>query len=534
MKPYISLTLFLVLNSLLIKAQNDSIWKAVIRYNTISRKINISQDNGILLTHNLSNNGFSYQGLISKTDINGNKLWEKDIHTFDILHEETYNYIVQSQQDNNGNIYSIGGTKALSSNNDPFLIKLNACGKKEWAMLYYSPEILNYGVDLALAPDGNIVTLMRYLDPNASGTESYILKYSPEGELIWNCPLHSYAGDSNIILPLIRDIEMLPSGNTICAGECYYRWDSLEWFSSPYYACVSPDGEFLWADAPSIRDTVFLGGALKALNFPDTEKFIGLGEFKFEYSSPALNVYNANGQNTANYQSFHFDGYKPARYYSGALLNDSTLIASARWYRDPEAPDTLPYIEYEYQSLAVKLDTNGSIIKIKSLVSNEPNLYSEVAKSKDDKFYFFTTDYSEPGSVLFKLNSDLEYDSLQTDTNHYDPWCPGGIPSGAVEFYAEDFIITTATGELPKKPENKIQIAPNPAQGQINIRFAPLPQKGELLVFDLQGRMLATYPLPQGTEEYIISLESYKSGNYILQVVCGNEFVGARQFGVIQ
>ncbi len=534
MKLYITLTLVLVLNSLLIKAQNDSIWKAVIRYNTISRKINISQDNGILLTHNLSNSGHSYQGVITKTDINGNVLWEKDIHTFNTLYEETYNCIIQSQQDNNGNIYSIGCTISMSSNNDPFLIKLNTCGEKEWAMLYYSPDIYNDGADLALDPDGNIVTLMHYLDPNASGTESYILKYSPEGELIWNCPLHSYAGDSNIILPYISDIEMLPSGNTICAGECYYRWDSLEWFSSPYYACVSPDGEFLWADAPSIRDTVFMKRALKAIQIPEKESFIGLGEhINTQYSSPGLNIYH-NNENSTNSQSFEFVGYEASVYHSGALLNDSILIASARWYSSPEAPDTLPYIEYEHQSLAVKLDTNGSIIKIKSLVPNEPNLYSEVAKSKDDKFYFFTTDYSEPGSVLFKLNSDLEYDSLQTDTNHYDPWCPGGISSGAVEFYAEDFIITTATGELPKKPENKIQIAPNPAREHINISFEALPQKGELLVFDLLGRMLATYPLPQGTEEYILSLEGYKCGNYILQVVCGNEFVGARQFGVVK
>ncbi len=403
--------------------------------------------------------------------------------------------------------------------------------------MYDSPDYNAHGYDIAFAKDGNLIALMRDIFPDESLTKCNILKYSPQGELIWNCPVPSFASDTNTGAPYIRDIEVLPSGDIIGGGDCYYQIRYMFWQRSPFVARINNSGRLAWDHVPRTKDTVSPVNIDKILLLEEGNEFIGLGEHLFQnFSSPTLFRYDISGHNIKNNRSFEFDGYTNTQYYSGALLNDSILIASGRWWPKDTTADTLPYFEYYGKRLAVKLDTSAKIIKTKMLIDDNKGIPPHVAKTPDDKFLFFGYEFDEntiPTTVLFKLNSDLEYDSLQTDTNHYDPWCPGGISSGAVEFYAEDFIITTATGELPKKPENKIQIAPNPAQGQINIHFEALPEKGELLVFDLQGRMLATYPLPQGTEEYILSLEGYKSGNYILQVVCGNDFVGAQQFGVI-
>ncbi len=478
-------------------------------------------------------------GFIAKTDINGNILWEKEIHIYATDGQETENAIHNSIQDSAGNIYGIGSfATRTSSYENPFIFKLNPLGEKEWGLMYDSPDFNAHGYDIAFAKDGNLIALMRDIFPDESLTKCNILKYSPQGELIWNCPVPSFASDTNTGVPYIRDIEVLPSGDIIGGGDCYYQISYMFWQNSPFVARINNSGRLAWDNVPRTNDTVSPVNIDKIVLQEGTNEFIGLGEYLFQnFSSPTLFRYDISGHNIKNNRSFEFDGYSITKYFSGTMVNDSTMINSARWHPKSYAPDTLPYIEFSGKSLAIKLDTNGIIMKIKVLIDDDMGFPAHVAKTPDNKFLFFGYEFDEntiPTTVLFKLNSDLEYDSLQTDTNHYDPWCPGGISSGAVEFYAEDFIITTATGELPKKPENKIQIAPNPAQGQINIRFETLPQKGELLVFDLQGRMLATYPLPQGTEEYVLSLEGYKSGNYILQVVYGNDFVGARQFGVIQ
>ncbi len=478
-------------------------------------------------------------GIIIKTDINGNLLWTKEIHTFNMDGTVAENAVFNSIQDTNGNIYAVGifqGSGYYSYN--PFIVKLNPSGEKEWGLMYEVPNESGSCSDIVFDKDGNLITLMHYIWPHEPSTHSNILKYSPQGELIWNCPVPSFASDTNTGVPYIRDIEVLPSGDIIGGGDCYYQIRYMFWQRSPFVARINNSGRLAWDHVPRTKDTVSPVNIDKIVISEGGNEFIGLGEHLFQnFSSPTLFRYDISGHNIKNNRSFEFDGYLASQYYSGALLNDSVLIASGRWWPKDTTADTLPYFEYNDKNLAIKLDTSGNIKKIKILMDDSKGFPAYVAKTPDNKFLFFGYEYGEntiPSTVLFKLNSDLEYDSLQTDTNHYDPWCPGGIPSGAVEFYAEDFIITTATGELPKKPENKIQIAPNPAKEHINISFEALPQKGELLIFDLQGRMLATYPLPQGTEEYVLSLEGFKCGNYILQVVCGNKFVGARQFGVIQ
>ncbi len=478
-------------------------------------------------------------GFIAKTDINGNILWEKEIHIYATDGQETENAIHNSIQDSAGNIYGIGSfATRTSSYENPFIFKLNPLGEKEWGLMYDSPDFNAHGYDIAFAKDGNLIALMRDIFPDESLTKCNILKYSPQGELIWNCPVPSFASDTNTGAPYIRDIEVLPSGDIIGGGDCYYQISYMLWQRSPFVARINNSGRLAWDHVPRTKDTVSPVNIDKILLLEGGNEFIGLGEHLFQnFSSPTLFRYDISGHNIKNNRSFEFDGYSITKYFSGTMVNDSTMINSARWHPKSYAPDTLPYIEFSGKSLAIKLDTNGIIMKIKVLIDDDMGFPAHVAKTPDDKFLFFGYEFDEntiPTTVLFKLNSDLEYDSLQTDTNHYDPWCPGGISSGAVEFYAEDFIITTATGELPKKPENKIQIAPNPAKEHINISLEHCPRDKQLNIFNQKGQLMDRIIISEGSHKYTLSLGTYPAGTYIVQLYCNNRLLDAQQFSIIK
>ncbi len=106
----------------LLAAQQDYTWKRQIQYSTAAEDIYICKDGGYLLTYNLYSQGQYIMGIIAKTDINGNILWEKEIHIYAIDGQETKNAIHNSIQDSAGNIYGIGSFYSYTSSyKNPFI-----------------------------------------------------------------------------------------------------------------------------------------------------------------------------------------------------------------------------------------------------------------------------------------------------------------------------------------------------------------------------------------------------------------------------
>jgi hypothetical protein len=74
-------------------------------------------------------------GWMVKTDINGNILWEKRIGDYSYF---THTFCARETNDK-GWILT-GRTSQLDPSTDPFILKLDSCGNKEWCNIYKTPN----------------------------------------------------------------------------------------------------------------------------------------------------------------------------------------------------------------------------------------------------------------------------------------------------------------------------------------------------------------------------------------------------------
>jgi hypothetical protein len=90
-------------------------------------KILENYDKGFLISGHCFSDPFHYFGLIMKIDINGNRLWTKYLGD-----ENSWSALCGARiMSDSGSIYS-GGTFEHFNKMNPLVVKLNACGEKEW------------------------------------------------------------------------------------------------------------------------------------------------------------------------------------------------------------------------------------------------------------------------------------------------------------------------------------------------------------------------------------------------------------------
>jgi hypothetical protein len=67
------------------------------------------------------------------------------------------------------------------------------------------------------------------------------------------------------------------------------------------------------------------------------------------------------------------------------------------------------------------------------------------------------------------------------------------------------------------EPDVKIDVYPNPASSNVNIRFSAMPEFGATIsVFDMSGKRLITKEVE--TDMTVMNIESLQAGTYIIQV----------------
>jgi len=142
-------------------------------------------DNGILLTghkvneYDISSLGY---GIIKKLDVNGNTLWEKLIGTVPPPGLTTTWNISQTSD---GGYILLGLYLDIVYNADIFVMKLNACGEKEWQQVFhsYGPQDPHNIYELE---DGSFLMEVDqwelFEDPNK---RIWVFKLAANGTVIW-------------------------------------------------------------------------------------------------------------------------------------------------------------------------------------------------------------------------------------------------------------------------------------------------------------------------------------------------------------
>ncbi|MCF8236075.1 MAG: T9SS type A sorting domain-containing protein [Bacteroidales bacterium] len=480
--------------------------------NAIGNTIANSYDKGMLVVGKHGYNYVNYNWLI-KTGINGEILWEKTIGSLSSnikISDVSYN--------KNGELFLTGLTGYYSLNDyDPIVLKLNKCGEKEWCRVFIA-EDNNFSNSIEITDDGGCVVLLRYMNPDATKDRICLAKLSSNGEQIWN---HCYnSPDTSLDSEDAYNLLVCQDGGFLITGRCYYEDMNPPhyWWAKPYFIKTDSLGNFEWETVVH-SDTIEPGGAAwSTILSPDSNFFYSFISHYYHnptQNAPALVKMDMQGQVIGVYDLEEKDDL--GKLFQAVFINDSILAGSASWgsegYSSPQA---------------VLFDTLGNILDSTFLVDN--HYLSYVRKTFDNKLLFFTNKYDEEldefDAYLFKLNTELESDSIYTQQFNYDSLCPYQIESDTIEQDNCGLIVGGEEIFVPKEDGlSGIEVYPNPASSKFIIRCSLFDiQTSTVAIFDLFGRKVKEMKVPKGEGEIIVNTEGWQRGLYLVRVNSGNGF----------
>ncbi|PIQ32604.1 MAG: hypothetical protein COW63_06805, partial [Bacteroidetes bacterium CG18_big_fil_WC_8_21_14_2_50_41_14] len=396
-----------------------------------------------------------------KTDINGTLLYDKRL---------VYTGVrvgVAACQDSIGNKYIAGidfGEIAW-----PFLIKFNPCGEKAWcSLLKHWDFLLGSPSDIIINDEGNIIVLTRFEDGNQQINQIFLLCYSPDGELLWSKPYASKT--EHPLIAFSYGTKLYHFGEDyIISGYCYYPYPD-----NPNHVWLRPffigiDGLFneKWILPFGVTDSV-VGQAYSAIPLNDSV-IMGVGSKFRDYPNASIRnslmmFINHEGQELG-YKRIWGDSIIPGTMDNLMVeiesVDDSIFLATA-----VIGPLTTgnPFGE-------IVFDTSGHVYRAQS----RPNTrgMSNMIKTFDGKYVIACTvnenDMNHTDIYMYKINANLEQDTLYTQNFVYDSLCPGPIVSGDIDM-TNCTVVQVSIDEAPTPEEYykslgaiPVKAYPNPA-----------------------------------------------------------------------
>lgn len=187
-------------------------------------------DGGWMLvgTTNDPGGGGGYDGLLVRTDADGNELWRHSYggSGWDFLRR---GWLMADQS-----LLMVGQTFSQGEGGDVWLVKVDQMGDTLWTRHYGGPETED-GVGVAIGPDGRIV-IAGSVAMEGGDTDAQVLKLDDQLAVQW---IHEYGGDS---LDLARDVVATSDGgySMVGATRSFSVWDEH------YHFKVDPLGNLEW------------------------------------------------------------------------------------------------------------------------------------------------------------------------------------------------------------------------------------------------------------------------------------------------
>lgn len=442
-------------------------------------------------------------GLILKTDINGYEIWKKYIGA------GTYNIIPESIEQTMDFGYIIAGTMSKYGTYDAFILKLNSCFEKEWCKVLYTNNYYDdYGQDVKQLQDGGYVLLTRYYEGIDPGYRIHLHKLDQNGELIWQ---NNYAdndtllfGEEGLNLLIIDENEYLitgygyypnPGGNTGYRRPLLIKVDSL--------------GNTYWETIWGARDYFYGRPWYNSI----TDNRGGIYNFGYRFvestRTPVLFKTGQNGQ-----EEFFVD------------LNDTCYYgeaATATWTEDSLIYTTMGWQDSNqtWSWGFFKIDTLGNISDSKDISEPLVPVISTV-KTFDNK-YLSIGIYNDENNrwviYAYKLNSDMEYDTLFTTPFVYDSLCPYEITSDTTDIDC-DILVLVDEQFIPLE-QVQLKIYPNPARDRVTISYPDINRTGqrEIIIFNNLGIEVKRIRLIRGDEETEADISNLPSGMYFVTIL---------------
>jgi hypothetical protein len=139
---------------------------------------------------------------------------------------------------------------------------------------------------------------------------------------------------------------------------------------------------------------------------------------------------------------------------------------------------------------------------------------------------------------MYKINEDLEHDTIYSGNYTYDSLCPNQIQSGNIDI--SDCLIITDVGEIPSPEEYYISLQtilikayPNPVkENQITFELQNTEhhKNMELKVFNVFGKMVHKEKVYQYQGESKVNIQNWQKGVYFAIVYSNGNIAGKTKF----
>lgn len=167
--------------------------------------------------------------------------------------------IAATSRDVNGNVYLAGSTSSFGAGGqDVLVLKYDEKGNLLWARTWGGSSD-DDATAVAADPYGNVYVTGGTQSFGAGWSDVFLLKFDPSGNLLWS---ETWGGSS---YDKGHDISFDSSGNVLVAAECYSYNPPGTGYSSAAILKFSPDGTLLWnraweAQIPIVRGPTYDGG----------------------------------------------------------------------------------------------------------------------------------------------------------------------------------------------------------------------------------------------------------------------------------
>ncbi|MBW6460643.1 MAG: T9SS type A sorting domain-containing protein [Bacteroidales bacterium] len=473
-----------------------------------------SYDKGYIILGDAYN--YKY-GLILKTDINGYEQWHK------YFGNGSYHNVPVNIEQTLDSGYIVAGTMSKYGTNDAFLLKLNACFEKEWCKVLYTANYYpDYGRRVKPLPDGGYLLLTAYYEGITPGTRIHLHKFDPNGNLIWQ---QAFArSDSLIFNEEGFDLSILNSNDYLVTGTCYYP-DSGQTGGRvrPFLIKSDSSGNCIWETPWTMNDT-YWGKTYKSA-VDNAGNSYGVG-----YRKGSTGQYPAMIKTGNDGQELFFSDLNDTSYFGQGqtitFMEDSNLFIALGWRGTNEI----------WQNGFMKTDTLGNVLDYHGVVPISHALIS-TARTFDNKFITVGIHKVPSGPWViyaFKLNSDLEYDTLYTEPFDYDWLCPYGITSDTTDMDCD--ILVMVDEKFVPLEEVKLQLFPNPARDKVTIRYPDITRTGqrEIRLVNSLGVEVKRRPIPKGEEEIQADLSGLSPGIYFAILLENGKMIASGKLMVVR
>lgn len=492
-----------------------------------------SYDKGYILGGEFLSGGAPTQGVIIKTDINGDLLWYK---TVSYLSDATS--VMDINQTFDGGIILTGITGEQTNQHNPFIMKLNKCAELEWCRIYNTPNPYDeWGKSIWPIPGGFIALIYAYGD-DPIHERVWLYRLDNEGDLIWK----QLYGQSSAEIKFAegKNLTVTSDYHFVISGFCYYPdpGNPSTPILRPFIIKTDSTGALEWELPWSIiNGENFYGQSYcsvldnKGTIYTASRHIITGGSYSGD--KPCLIKTDSNG-NEFSYN----DIFPLSKMGAAGTVNwfaDSSLALTYSW------TDTLT-TSYDGMIGVAKCNRNGDILIDKPILINQ-YMFEDAVTTFDNKLLLVgSLENGTWHANAYKLNSNLDYDTIYNQLFVYDSLCPYPIPSDTIPLGC----VLVEINEQTEKPERtKMMVYPNPVSDILQIvlpdqlktevksehfnitTFRSRWDNVDLEVYNLFGERVFSRQIPFAEKTITIIVSSWQKGMYMVRLGYNKTTIGS-------